>query len=144
MFFELHHRLETFESYWILKLYLRIIEKLMIAFSSKVIVNSEFFRRELESIYGKNIIEKVYVVPNSVSTREFRYRRLAKTKPAKQIVGFIGSLSLIGYLLLVNYFCLPRRRFSSAPFLLCSICLVPIFNSYYLYGGVWDLELPRG
>lgn len=92
---ELHHHLGTFEDYTFLRVYLRMIEKLLIILSNKVIVNSWTFYRELMSIYGENICKKVYVVPNSIDVNLFPLHKghsSASIKSSQQVIGFIGTL----------------------------------------------------
>jgi len=92
---ELHHHLGTFEGHTVLRLYLKIIEKLMIIFSTKVVVNSWIFYRKLKSVYGERLGKNVFVVPNSIDLNVFHFynNQLSNSvKSSKQIIGFIGTL----------------------------------------------------
>lgn len=91
---ELHHHFGTRERAFF-RLYLRMIEKLVVIFSTKLLVNSWTFYRELISVHGENLSRKVYVVPNSIDFNLFHLyndQPPTSTKSSKQVIGFVGSL----------------------------------------------------
>jgi glycosyltransferase involved in cell wall biosynthesis len=92
---ELHNHPGSFEGQAFFRLYLRMVEKLMITSARKVVVNSMAFCRELMSVHGENLGKKVCVVPNSVDLNMFHLhdnQSLISIDSSKQIIGFIGSL----------------------------------------------------